>query len=259
MSDAFAKPKSKLAWAKENLPPDLHQRIEGWLSLDPYAQVIEPDPQKPGWEIHKIKLVKPFPEAFGNLVGDVVGNLREVLDTAGYAIALALNNPDARNTAFPFASDVDHMASSIGRAKDLPKEIQSLFCGFQPYRGGDDLLWALNELCNGKKHKIITTMGTLMWRSRAFAQGRGRPFSMPDPHRWDSTKDEMVVLSLGPIVVPDATWDYGFDFHPFVAIHEIAVVQGQPVLGVLYELCLKVESILKAIEAETRRLGIVKS
>ena len=157
MSDAFASPKSKLAWAKENLLPDLHQRIEGWLSLDPYAQVIEPDPQKPGWEIHKIKLVKPFPEAFGNLVGDVVGNLREVLDTAGYAIALALNNPDARNIAFPFASDVDHMASSIGRAKDLPKEIQSLFCGFQPYRGGDDLLWALNELCNGKKHKIITT------------------------------------------------------------------------------------------------------
>jgi hypothetical protein len=257
MSDAFASSKSKLAWAKENLLPDLDKRIREFHNLDPYAQVVEPDTQ-PGWEVHKIKLVRPFPEAFGNLVGDLVGNLREALDTAGYAIALALNNPDARNTAFPFASDVDHMASSIGRSKDLPKEIQSFFCGFQPYRGGDDLLWALNELCNGKKHKIITTMGTIMWRGRAFAQGKGRPFSMPEPHRWDSTKDEMVVLRLGPIVVPDATWDYGFDFYPFVAIHEIPVVAGQPVLGVLYELCLKVESVLTAIEAETRRLGIVK-
>ena len=257
MSDPFASSRSKLAWAKESLLPDLDKRIREFLNLDPYAQIVEED-VNPGWEVHKIKLVKPFPEAFGNLVGDVVGNLREVLDTAGYAIAVAANSPKIKNTAFPFANNVSQMASSIGRSADLPKEIQSFFCGFQPYRGGDDLLWALNELCNGKKHKLVTTMGTIMWRGRAFAQGKGRPFSMPDPHRWDSTKDEMAVISLGPIVGPDATWDYGFDFYPVVAIHEIPVVLGQPVLGVLYELCLKVESILLAIEAESRRLGIVK-
>ena len=258
MSDPFASSRSKLAWAKENLLPDLHRRIEEFGNLNPYAKVIEPDPQTPGWEIHKIKLVRPFPEAFGNLVGDLVGNLREALDTAGYSIAVAANSPRTKNTAFPFARDVTQMASSIGRSADLPKEIQSLFCGFQPYRGGDDLLWALNELCNGKKHKIVTTMGTIMWRGQASARGYGRPFSMPDPHKWDSTKDEMVVISLGPIAVPDAKWDYNFDFHPFVAIHEIPVVQGKPVFAVLYDLCCKVESILMAIEAESRRLGIVK-
>jgi hypothetical protein len=255
-SDPFASSRSKLAWAKENLLPDLNRKIDEFHNLNPYAKIIEPDVQA-GWEVHKIKLIHPFPEAFGNLVGDVVGNLRESLDTAGYAIAIAANSLKTKNTAFPFARDVTQMASSIGRSADLPKEIQSFFCGFQPYRGGDDLLWALNELCNGKKHKIITTMGTIMWRGHAFAQGKGRPFSMPDPHVWDSSKNEMVILKLGPIVVPSATWDYGFDFYPFVAINEIPVVSGQPVLGLLYQLCLKVESVLMAIEAEARRLKIV--
>jgi len=164
MPDHFASSRIKLAWAKENLLPDLDRRIREFHNLEPYAKIIEPDPQTPGWEIHKIKLVQPFPEAFSNLTGDLVGNLREALDTAGHSIAIAANSPKTKNTAFPFASDVSHMAQSIGRSADLPKEIQSLFCGFQPYRGGDDLLWALNELCNGKKHKIVTPIGTIMWQ-----------------------------------------------------------------------------------------------
>jgi hypothetical protein len=258
MSDPFASPRNKLAWAKEHLFPDLHQRIEGWMSLDPYAKIIEPD-TKPGWEVHKLKLVKPLPPEIINLVGDMLGNLREVLDNAGYAIAIAANSPNTGCTAFPFASDVEHMVSSIGRAKDLPPQIQSLFCGFQPYRGGNDLLWALNQLCNAKKHKYgVTPMATVMWPGRAFAEGKGRPFEVPLRHVWDSTKDEMVVFKLGPIVVPDATWDYDFNFLPFVAIQEIEVVEGKPVLSVLHALCCQVESILMAIEAECARLGIIK-
>jgi len=47
-------------------------------------------------------------------------------------------------------------------------------------------------------------------------------------------------------VVRDATWNYDFDFFPNVAIHKIPVVEGQPVLGVLYKLCRKLESIQMA-------------
>jgi len=258
MPNPFDSSRRKIAWAEENLFPDLDRRIREFHSLNPYAKVVEPDPQTSDWEIHKIKLVQPFPEAFGNITSDIVVNLRSALDNAGYAIAVATGKPDARNCAFPFANDVGNMGRSIGRSADLPKEIQSLFCGFQPYRGGDDLLWALNELCNGNKHKFVTPMQTVLWRGRASVQGFGRPFSMPDPHKWDSANDEMVVVRFGPIVVPDATWDYDFDFISFVAFNEIPVVVGQPVLGVLYNLCLKVESILLAIEAESRRLGFIQ-
>ena len=257
MADPFVSSKSKLVWAKDNLLPDLDKRIREFHNLDPYKKFVEPSPKKPGWEVYKIKLTLPFPESFGNITSDIVVNLRSVLDNAGYSIALATGKPGARNCAFPFAKDLANMASSIGRSTDLPKEIQSLFCGFQPYQGGDDLLWALNELCNGNKHKFLTPLGQVMHRGYAAVRGFGRPFSMPDPHVWDSSKNEMVVVEFGPIQTPDAHWNYDFDFYPFIAINEIPIVQGQPVLGILYKLCLKIESLLLAIEAECRRLKIV--
>jgi len=256
MTDPFSNSKSKLTWAKENLLPDLDRRIREFHNLDPYDKVVEPDPEQPGWEVYKIKLVKPFPEAFGNLASDIVFNLRSALDVAGYSIAVAIGKPNARNSAFPFAKDIANMASSIGRSADLPPEIQSLFVGFQPYRGGNDLLWALNELCNGNKHKFVTPIAQVMHQGPGSARGYGRPFSMPDPPVWNSAKNEMEVVRFGPLVVPDATWHYQFDFYPFIAFHEIPVVQGQPVLGILHQLCLKVENLLMAIEAECRRLKI---
>ena len=257
MPDPFASSRQKLAWAKDNLLPDLHKRILEFGNGEPYAKVVEADPQRPDWEVYKIKLVTQFPEAFGNLTSDIVVNLRSALDNATFAIAVAIGVSDIRNAAFPFAKDAGNMASSIGRAADLPKEVQSFLCGLQPYRGGDDLLWALNELCNGNKHKFVTPLIQVMARGPGRVRGFGRPFEMPDPPVWDSAKNEMVIVKFGPLVVPDAQWEYDFDFRPNIAIHEIPVVEGQPVLRVLYELCLKVESVLNGIEAESRRLKIV--
>jgi len=97
-----------------------------------------------------------------------------------------------------------------------------------------------------------------MERGYTSVGGYGRPFSMPNPHLWDSAKNEMVLISFGPFVTPNAQWHYDFDFFPFIAINEIPVVEGKPVLGVLHDLCRKVESILMAVEAESKRLGIVK-
>jgi len=145
------------------------------------------------------------------------------------------------------------MASSIGRAKDLPKEIQSLFCGFQPYLGGDDLLWALNEICITDKHKIAVPIGHALVKGPMGLQGTGR-FWTPDRPVWDRTKNEMVIIGFGP----SAKYTYDFKFQLFVAFNEVKVVDGKPVFAVLNTLCRKVESILMGIEAESRRLGIIK-
>jgi len=59
------------------------------------------------------------------------------------------------------------MSNSLGRAKDLPKEIHSLFCGFQPYRGGDDVLWALNEVCVADNTKL-----SLQWEPESPSRSR---------------------------------------------------------------------------------------
>jgi hypothetical protein len=181
-----------------------------------------------------------------------VHNLRSALDTAGYDIAVASGVTSPKNSAFPFAGSIGQMANALGRSKDLPPQIQSLFCGFQPYPGGDDLLWALNEMCNTDKHRMLIPMGQGMVRASAAVRGTGF-FSMPDPHVWDRTKNEMELITLGP----GATFNYHFDFRLFVAFSEIKVVDGEEVLRTFYELGRSVQSILTAIEAESRRIGII--
>jgi hypothetical protein len=145
------------------------------------------------------------------------------------------------------------MVSSIGRAKDLPPQIQSLFCGFQPYLGGDDLLWALNEICVADKHKMVIPVGAGVLRTSASVHVTGW-FSMPDPHVWNRAKNEMEVVTI----LEGSTFEYNFDFRMFIAFNEIQIVDGKPVVSVLHEIGGKVKSILMAMEAESRRLKIVK-
>jgi hypothetical protein len=252
MADPFESSRRKIARAEEHLA-DLKRKISDLGSDSPYERVMEPDPDNPNHEIHKLKLTKVLPPSLAEITGDIVQNLRNALDNAGYAIAVAFGSVDPKFTAFPFAGSVGQMANALGRAKDIPPQIHPLFCGFQPYPGGDDLLWALNEICITDKHKMLIPMDAGIVRAGVDVRGLGH-FSMPDRHVWDRAKNEMVLLTFDPTV----DFNYNFDFGIFVAFNEIKVVGGQPVLAVLNALGSKVESILLAIEAESRRLGIVK-
>ena len=252
LADEFENSLRKIARAEKHFA-DLQREIIEFEQSDPYERVIEPHPDKPDHQVHKIKLTKALPESLTDIVGDIAQNLRNALDNAGYTVAvLAAPNTDPKFAAFPFAGSAAQMANALGRSKDIPQQIQSLFCGFQPYPGGDDLLWALNEICITDKHKIAVPVGAGSVRLGASVRGTGF-FDMPDPHVWDSTKNEMVLITFGP----GADFDYQLNFRLFVAFGEIKVVGGKEVLGVFYNLGSKVQSILMAIEAEARRIGLI--
>jgi hypothetical protein len=252
MSDPFESSRRKIANAEKH-HTNLHREIEAFERLNPYTRVTEPHPDKPDHVVHKVKLAKELPVSIADTVGDIVQNLRNALDNAAYAVAVAGGSVNPKNAAFPFARSVAEMANSIGRAKDLPKEIQSLFCGFQPYIGGDEVLWALNEMCVADKHKMVIPIGTGIVSTGVNVRGTGF-FEMPTPHVWDRTKNEMVLITLGP----KAEFKYDLNFHFFVAFNGIEIIDGEPVLAVLYTLGRKVQSIFMAIEAESKRLGIIK-
>jgi hypothetical protein len=60
----------------------------------------------------------------------------------------------------------DHRCKSFvsrynGRFKDLPQEMISLFRSLQPFKGGNDLLWALNKLCVVNKHKMLAHVAVM--------------------------------------------------------------------------------------------------
>lgn len=246
MSDPFHSSKYVIARAKHHVR-DLERQIAEFIESDPYSRVVEIDPNT-SEEVHKIKLAKPMPVALPGLAADAVNNMRSALDQAIYTLT------GARNTYFPIARTQSDFENAVkGRCKDLPEEIIELIRTLKPYKGGNNLLWALNELCNTNKHSFISPVamasgGTYVKRITMLSGG----FDLPR-HIWNRTKNEMELLR----VQPGTTIDFDFTIATFVAIHDVEVVDGQPVVAVFNELGRMVEGIVMTIEAESRRLGLV--
>jgi hypothetical protein len=156
MLDMFASAKSVLGRADHHIT-DL-QSILSASSLDrKYTYRADHDPVS-GKYIHKITFSQNFSDDVSCIMFDAVNNLRASLDQMTYAVAMR-HNPgrDAESFApFPFAADSAHWPNKIrGLKNDIPPEIVAIFEGFKPYKGGNNLLWALNKLANIKKHAIL--------------------------------------------------------------------------------------------------------
>jgi hypothetical protein len=196
---------------------------------------------------------KPLPPDIGDICGETAQALRNSLDNAGYEVAVGSGVVDPKYSAFPFARTRSQMVSALGRSKDLPKEIQSLFVGFQPFTGGDDLLWALNEMCNTDKHKMVIPIGAPLIRTGVSLESTGW-FTMPDPHVWDREKNEMEMVTLAR----GSKLKAHFEMRITVSINGIEHVDGAAVLDVLHAQIETVKRILDTIEFESKRLGYIK-
>ncbi len=247
MSDPFHSSKYKLMWAKNHIR-DLERRINEFYKSEPCGIVVETDPNT-SEEVYKVKLIKPMPADLEGITGDAVDNLRSVLDQAGYAVSIGTR----KKTAFPFADSEAQLQNVINRScKDLPKEIVDLMRSFKPYKGGNDLLWALNKICNANKHTVIkptaVAIGGVIINHLQFRGG----LIIPAPI-WDRAKNEMEFCrtKAGENV------EVNLNFTHYIAIHDVEFVDGQPVLTVLNQFARIVESIVMAIEAEAHSLGLL--
>jgi hypothetical protein len=250
MTDPFHSSKYSLQHAERRLI-EFEREMNAFRKLDPCKYVIDIDPDTLE-NIHKVKLVEIIPNIFPGCGFDIVSNLRSALDQAGYAVATANGRTKGRDAHFPFGLNTNEVNSRAnGPAKDIPKEIFDVMVKSAPYKGGNDYLWCLNELCNTNKHEtiMIMAMGTFGWNiGRAEVNG---PFSMAGPV-WDHTKNEMEFARTGH----GKKFNGEFQFSFFVAIGNIDVIVGQPATRVLNNMLNIVNRILMAIEGEASRIGL---
>jgi hypothetical protein len=251
MSVPFETSRRKIAWAEKRLE-ELYWEIENFRQRNPYKKLIEPDSDQPENLVHKMVFTDEIPDSTLNLTAEIVNCLRTALDNAIFDVALATGKTAPRNAAFPFAGTIQDMPNALGRCKDVPSPVHSLCCGLQPYEGGNEALWALNKLSNTDKHQILQPFGTGVVRTGASVRGTGY-FSMPDPHKWDSKKNEMEIIRLGP----DTTFDYHFDFAIFIAFDELTGLAGKSVIQTLATVGTATQCAVNAIEAECRRLKYI--
>ena len=254
MSDPFESSYLKLSWAKNDLA-QLKEEVTAFLAQkDLYAIFTEPDLNRPEHVVTKMRPAKEAPDSFLKLTGAIVDNLRSALDHAMYAVAIASGCDKPLNAYFPFSGDAADFENKLrGRCADVPKEIYPLLRSYQPYKGGSEALWALNRICIANKHRLVIPIGSATCSTGMDVSGTGF-VSMPQHPTWDRAKNEMVLCTLGPGAQFNGNFQFGF----YVAFGEIESLDGKSAIPVLDLFADMVETILREIEAETRRIGLIE-
>jgi hypothetical protein len=160
-ADPLHGPRLKIRQSQERAD-DLEALVTGLFKATPFALVPDDLDPTTGDRWLRIKLVGSLPERVHSLVSEAVHPLRSALDLSAAALARANGASDA-HIHFPFAgSRQDFEAALQGKkVKGIDAVAVDVIRRFQPYKGGNDFLWALNQLDNLDKHRDLVPVGTV--------------------------------------------------------------------------------------------------
>lgn len=251
MSSIFEPPRAEIEHGERRIF-ELQSEIEGFLGADPYTRVVERSDDGTT-DIHKLVLTKPMPASIPRIAADAAISLRAALDQCGYVLARAsgvtANRP---KSSFPFARSADELdrCRNAG-SKHGPAKIFDIMVSYKPYKGGNDVLWAMNELGNAKKHRIVIPCANATAGMRVHRATFGKAH-IKWPPKWDSEKNEMVLVES----VVGGKADYEFELATYVAIAGIDELDGAPVFDTLLNMRSLVLEIVDSVEATANSMGL---
>jgi hypothetical protein len=255
MPDIFADSKIRLSQAKRHITI-LEREIR--VFLNNYAErsyVIEADPSDSSYFLHKIKIIESPSEEIIAYTTDAIDNLRAALDLAWWRLAVTAGfiNPNA-NGKFPFADNAMKFESLASRGLiKFPQEVLTVLMRFKPYKGGGDLLWALNRICATNKHRSLP-LKIIRFRQIEGQLTKWGAAEVPEDIGWDNGKKEIIFFRAHRNTVVDSNIIISLD----IAFDEsVDVVGSKPVVATLNVLVHNVEEVLLALEDTARRLMIV--
>jgi hypothetical protein len=215
---------------------------------------------QPGKDIYKIKFTEDLPSDLPCILFDIASNLRAALDQAGYATAVAAGKPNPKGTNFPFGDDAAEVKGNIERRRrrDWPPEIEALFIGFKPYKAGNYTLWALNKICNAKKHCGLVPLGirnaVANFRAEVPIEWVGNSINpiTGQVNGWNAEKREMTLVTVPSGTNPHITGHFTFA----VAIEATEAAQSVPGIEIINDMASTVRIILMGAEEECCRIGL---
>jgi len=249
-SNSFDHARHSLNHAQRRID-ELHAEWQAFVEANPYRVVIERDAES-GDDVHKVVGGSVKPVWLSGVASDALYGIRSALDQVGYGVACAVGK-SGKQAHFPFA-DTRGEAEALAQrgSRQIPKEIFDLMISFQPYKGGDDLLWAMNKLRN-RPHESILTFEPLVVGMAGSYSNPGMTTGLTWPPRWDRSKDEMILVRTAHGNEPN----YDLNIEMLVAFADVDCVRRKPADTVLRAMASKVIGIVGAIEAEARRIGII--
>jgi hypothetical protein len=232
---------------------------------NPYSVVHKINPHDPREEVWSF-IPKPIGFGLPVVIGETLHNIRSPLDQMLSAVS-ELHRGTSDGVAFPFGKTADIFDRSLAKQKTLlPTDAIDMICALKPYKAGNDLLWAINELNRGDKHRprLIPVLTDSSWQlgfmgvekggevyimgdrrggHLSVNQADGKPY-VPAKARHSYVEGEVEIVTCAP----------GTKFHtnmkPLcqIAFGKIEALKTEPVVAVLHQMRDLVEGILLTFE-----------
>lgn len=255
-SDAFESPRLLLESARHEAA-EFDSRARAFLDGCFGVRFTQMDP-KSGEQVVKYRVAQKIPSRLRVLASHVVNDLRHSLDQAVNCATIELGGTKPNNY-FPFSKsklDIDRVIKD--NCKTVPAALKPILKGFQPYGGGDDLLYSLNLIAGPNKHQLVVRMNldlTHIVANDLMSEVRGP--AEAGFIRWDSARQEIEIARIGPGGHVKCADQAKFPLSITLG-HRQATGSEPEATAFLSALVGKVEGILSVIEAETANLKLAR-
>lgn len=245
---------NKIDRAKQHLE-ELKIELDKFFKLQPYKISTKRDPQtrRP---IYYLTDVKSVPDKIALISGDVIQNLRSALDHLACELFIEENKGaiSPKYICFPIEKNLQsYEREKVRKTKGISIEKLKLIDSVKPYKGGNDLLWAIATLNNTDKHRLLITVGSTFESVDIGAQivDQTRKLmkdnNIPDIPVFIKPADNLFPLKRGDELFedsPDAEVNPKMQFRFEVVLNEKDVVEGQPVTNTLESMINEVERLI---------------
>jgi hypothetical protein len=257
--DPFESAKLLLEEAEHNIA-ELREMTMGYLSDPANSETfVRPGYPTANEKTIGMRLVAPPPRRVRPLASGAIKHLRDSLDQACFASAMALGAMKPHYTYFPFASDPDDFWTLFDpkqRCRDIPKEVRDFLFSLQPFpsgsghKGGNDLLREFGSISGPNKHqlalKLVPVAGGAHIEKFSGSGGSGRVVA-----NWLPLKREIHVLYVSSDAqIGELSFAIPVDFH----LDGATAISRPPASAVLGELLAIAKGVVFGLEAETGRI-----
>ena len=245
MKDHLLPAQACLDWTVSQLP-SFDERISKWLRVN--VNITTEDAPAPETHNPVIAFEKePFPLAFNVEFGAYISTLRSSLDILACAIGKRemVLNPD--RIYFPVADSPGKFAGGEYRGVEFVKQLsgtsRKVIELLQPYKGGNEALFALHHLDIVRKHRRLIEINT-------------RPLGLTISGFGDLEAD-LIPVNWGNLPANQKTViaklrkgapNYNLKFTPIVTISEPGFALRKPIIATLYKFASLAESIIKLFD-----------
>lgn len=236
-------PRLKIERANAHIS-EVRERVVKFLAANPCEMFKDVGPGD-AEECFKVRATGETPGEIAVICGEIIYGLRSALDQLACALATQNGHSDVRGTYFPFAGSKEEFEAPVNRKKTskLSTAAVSLIDSLQPYKGGNDLLWALNTLGNTDKHQMLIPMAAANLGARL--QLAGRPLGTME-HTFKVPKSWQVLDPNATIFIYPAGMQLSGEITVLtdISFRGVAAVAGQPVVTVLEQLASLTEGTI---------------